>query len=167
MHASPPGPFGIEVKMAAHKKRPWGKDRIHGKGEPERQQCERPELEQQGAAFARGRTGSSRKTLGMLYGGFDSDSKFISAGMRRCTGAWQAKIYSRSELAVTRPQLINADWPAAFETNTCSPAPVMSDSTALEVNSPLCKRSQAARCLTTSSKVAKQQHLLVRCHSSR
>ena len=71
MHASPPGPFGIEVKMAAHKKRPWGKDRIHGKGEPERQQCDHPKLEQQGAAFARGRTGSARKTLGLLYGGFD------------------------------------------------------------------------------------------------
>jgi hypothetical protein len=66
MHASPAGPFGIEMKMAAHEEGPWGKDRVHGKGEAEGQQCERPELEQQVAAFARGCR--ARKDSGLLCG---------------------------------------------------------------------------------------------------
>ena len=71
MHASPPGPFRIEVEMAAHKERPWGKDCIQGIGEPERQHCERHQLEQQVAACARGRNWSARKILGLFYWGFD------------------------------------------------------------------------------------------------
>jgi hypothetical protein len=30
MHASPPGPLGIDMEVAAHKKRPWSKNRVYG-----------------------------------------------------------------------------------------------------------------------------------------
>ena len=70
MHATPPGPLRFEMEMAAHKERPWGKDCIQGKGQPEGQHCERRHFEQQVAAFTRGRW-SARKITGLLYWGFD------------------------------------------------------------------------------------------------
>src|SRR5579864_1863332 len=30
MHAPPPGPLGVDVEVAAHKKRPRSKDRVYG-----------------------------------------------------------------------------------------------------------------------------------------
>ena len=80
MHPSPPGPFRIEVKMAAHKERPRGKDCVHGKWESEGQHREQRQFEQQVSALARGMVWSSGKILGFFHWGGFSGGKSTGAG---------------------------------------------------------------------------------------